>query len=615
MNPNQQVQNPIVIGNFVFGGIGDSKYLGIPNSLPRMVGFDLHSEPGLLKVQQKMKKLSSTTIDEFCKCAVNCSNGNKYWMSADSGKIWQQDASDNFALVYTVSPTSGEAKILGAAEYNGYIYFFTQNYVHRMSVIAADVNAAGGASAWSSNAAPNWQCMNLIQTIGGTGATAYTPQTSIAETATHLQQFLAIDPVLESVQINIPTVGTGNYTVTIHDSSNTVIGSVTIANGSLSTGLNTFTFSSALKLVETETYHAHVTSTVADGGVATSANNDLESAQMSFYTASSTDYHPTTDVNLVLYVGDNQFVHQIDNETWTRKAVDIYAPHVISALGKSNTDLLIGTTIPNVNKCSVFWWNTWSTSFSNEDPIEENGVNAFIEADNYILVQVGTAGSFYIVGDGLNEYYKRIPGVYSPTATAKMHHQSGAIFNGNPIFGMSNVAGNPCDQGLYTIAHYSQSYNLVLNLDFPISQVDGNGYNQIANIEIGAVLVSGLNVYASWKDSNSTPVYGVDGLDWDNKIAKPFLESRVITMGRMLTSYNQIGVNYESLPDGTSFVIKTEKEHEGFGSAQTLIVDDIHKRVYAEDLREEARNYRVRVECVTSDNDAPTIESIEVAYD
>jgi hypothetical protein len=99
----------IQISNFNLGGLSDSKFQGTPNSNYRLVGMDLHSTPGVLKVAQKLTKDSGSTVDEFVKCQVSSSNGNTYHFSSTSGKIWERTSAGVWSLVYTTSPTGGDA--------------------------------------------------------------------------------------------------------------------------------------------------------------------------------------------------------------------------------------------------------------------------------------------------------------------------------------------------------------------------------------------------------------------------------------------------------------------------------------------------------------------------
>lgn len=76
--------------NFNMGGIADSDYMGAPNSMADLWGFDIHSEVGVLKVNQALTKESGSTIDDLVKASVPCSDGNTYLFGSTNGKIWKQ---------------------------------------------------------------------------------------------------------------------------------------------------------------------------------------------------------------------------------------------------------------------------------------------------------------------------------------------------------------------------------------------------------------------------------------------------------------------------------------------------------------------------------------------
>ena len=84
-------------------GLSDTKWSGSRGNAYRLVGVDFRSEPGVVKSQQKLKKISGSTVTELCKTSVDVSDGSKLWFSSESGKIWRQ-VSDTFTLVHTMAP-------------------------------------------------------------------------------------------------------------------------------------------------------------------------------------------------------------------------------------------------------------------------------------------------------------------------------------------------------------------------------------------------------------------------------------------------------------------------------------------------------------------------------
>lgn len=478
--PNNQ--DIIPIQDFNKGGLAYSKWSGLENTLYKFIGFDPHSQPGILNVEQKLTKDSGSTVTEFCKVAINTSVGNQLWFSSDSGKIWERTSSGSWRLVHTTTPAAGEAKCLGAAEYQGYVYWATESRLHRIAVADCDDND------WTTDAAEDW----------------------------------------------------GTFDVT-----------------------------------------------------------DSEFHPM--YN------HPGT---LVLYIGDGNQVAQVDAGVFSSNALDIKTPLRIKSLGQLATDLLIGTYVAdNVTQTEIIRWNTWSVSFTNSDPIPEVGINAFLPADNFVLVQAGLAGNIYYY-DGQNlELYSKIPGTYSSTATAQVHPYSIANKEGQILFGLSNVTGNPADQLIYRIARHSRDFDYIMDQPYPISERSGSDF-VTSSIEIGAILVVGQIVYASWKNGSS---YGVDKLDTSNKLNGAYLETRVMVVNREeFANFARSVVSYASLPTSTDIDMYLDKNYAGYGSAIGK-VDDTDRNIVESDKEElDFTTLQLKIKATTSSNSAPQIESAAV---
>jgi hypothetical protein len=124
----------IEIKNLNQGGIADSDYLGLTNSVAEMVGLDIHSAPGLIKVNQKLKKESGNIVTELCQAATPSSDGNSYWFGKVTGKIWRRSSTGTWTLQAIATPLSGSPGITGAKEYQGYIYYAMQNRLGRWQI-------------------------------------------------------------------------------------------------------------------------------------------------------------------------------------------------------------------------------------------------------------------------------------------------------------------------------------------------------------------------------------------------------------------------------------------------------------------------------------------------
>ena len=151
---------PIEITNWNMGGLADSKWSGTKDTLFKLVGLDMHSEPAVLKTEQKLtKETTGTTPDELCKWTLQSSNGRTYAFSSESGKIWERPSNGTWALVHTTTPAAGEAKCLGAIEFQGYIIWATESRLHR--ILATD---AEGSGEWTANVSEDWQTFTVTNT-------------------------------------------------------------------------------------------------------------------------------------------------------------------------------------------------------------------------------------------------------------------------------------------------------------------------------------------------------------------------------------------------------------------------------------------------------------------
>lgn len=126
-------QNALTLSNFHLGGIADSKYSGIANSLAVIVGCNLHSEPGVLTINQALVKESGATVDNAVSKIVVCSDGNSYLFDRGAGKIWKRTS----AGTYSLEGTNSNGATLNAFEHQGYIYYASATKLGRWQIGSA----------------------------------------------------------------------------------------------------------------------------------------------------------------------------------------------------------------------------------------------------------------------------------------------------------------------------------------------------------------------------------------------------------------------------------------------------------------------------------------------
>jgi len=473
--------NDIILKDLNLGGLADSAYQGQANSMAEIVGFDIHSEPGILKNNQKLTKESGATVDDLAKVILPCSDGNTYLFGSTNGKIWKRTNLGVYSLAATASPATGSDGIIDAWEYQGYIYYTMQSRLGRVAV--------GSPTAW-----------------GG-----------------------------------------------------------------------------------------------KDDNWATFTNTD-------------SDFHPLQEVNQVLYIGDGKDLAQVDAGTFSASALDIASPLRIKSLGKILTDILLGTFV-NVYRVAteILRWNTWSISFSVSDEVPEIGINCFLKTDNFSLVNAGTKGNFYLYNGSQLENHKRIPGDWTGTKEAWVHPNASCNMFGLPLFGLSNVSGNPAKQGVYSLGGYDHNYPKVFNLEWLIST--GN----LSGIDIGAIKLVGTVLLVSWKDTTGGTTYGVDKLDLTAKVTSAYYATRVINVARNDSKTLSGYVGYRSLPNDSSIKIYYKVNYAAAWVEAATIVDTIRKTVYLEKALPEANTIEIKVESNAATgvnvNKAPEIELSEFKFE
>lgn len=464
-------ENRIVIANQILGGMSDSAYIGIRDSVYKMRGFNLTNTPGLLEVSQGTTKISESLVDGFGKYGVVSTNGERYIFSADSGKIWRVKADFTMELCYTTVAGSGESKCLGAREFDGYIYWFTEEKLHRIST----ANAL--AATWAT-LDQDWQ---------------------------------------------------------------------TFANG-------------------------------------------------------TTEEHPSVVQNRILFIGDGKNIAQVQDNVFSDDALENFPEeYTITALYPFANGLVIGTKQPNnILQTIAAFWNTWSELFQYQDYMPEDGLNAFLRTDNYVVGCAGGKGNLYGYSSGIMQRIKRIPGDWRGSNEAKINVDSVAERFDMPLFGLSNVSGNPTEQGIYSLGTYGPNFPDVLNLEYLIST--GN----TENIEIGAILAVGNDIIYAWKDGSN---YGVDKVDVTKKQTTAVLETRVITADRTRKKNFMAFACYEDLPEGTRIDIYA-KDNDGVYQKLGTEINSLNRIVQSEQF--EGVTGQVKFVITTSGNDAPTIESFEL---
>lgn len=387
--------------------------------------------------------------------------------------------------------------------------------------------------------------------------------TSLSEIDTDRKFFQANSETLHYIKVWVANKGSGSITLTVHDSTNTIVGSaVTVSNGNLVNGWN-YVAMNLTGLTYGAIYHVHIHGSATGTYLRSNSLNDISDSFLELLSNGDSEYHFMMIQNLVLFIGDRNYIHQVDKNRadgthgFTARALDIPAPLRVKCMGRFSTDLLVGTIVDaRISKTQIYRWNTWSQSWSVSDDIPEEGINAFIDGDNFIMVSAGQSGNRYFYNGQTLELMGTMKGDFEAGGKVTVNPMATANFKGIALFGLSNVSGNPVMQGVYAFGSRNIDYPPILSLAYPISQRNSGAF-VTTNIEIGVVLVVGNDIYVSWKDTNGSPVVGIDKLDYSNKLSGAYFTTLVMDINRVyLNNYKQFIIKYVQIPTDTDITMQ-----------------------------------------------------------
>lgn len=364
-------------------------------------------------------------------------------------------------------------------------------------------------------------------TIGST----YAVGTAISEVLADQLPFTPASDPQKSMDLNISAKGTGAWTITIHDQTNRIIASQTITNANMvSSGYQEFIWTTPWRIVINKSYHAHITSTVADGSVVTSSLNTLQSggsAVADFHTyyqflVTDTFTHPILRMLNFMVIGNERYLAKWDGAFYSPNYIAFPAGTHVRCMGYWGNYIAIGTWqqassgTPNVYDFptgKIYFWDGISLTFNFSIDIPEGPVNALygMDADLYYIAGWKADlmlyhGSFANQSGSFNgTKVKRIPelekGAYIETYPQAMAMWQGLLYVG--LGGNSDSTAFP--RNIYAWGTLYPQYPQTLTSDYVIS----TGNNK-ASVRLGLVFPVGRKMLIGWQDGIA---YGCDVID------------------------------------------------------------------------------------------------------
>lgn len=601
----------IRIFDHYMGGLAISKKEGAPGSFQQSRSIDIDSEPTSFKILPKTAKISTTVVTNLIKWFATAKDGNTY--AIDAGNDIYKNVAGTVTKVVDFLVPVGAGQGLAYFEEDDYLYYSNTTTIARYGPLS---NSPTNSVTFFDD-----KVYNLDQNLP-TGATTYTLTTAINDGATHRQTFTPTKDPLTEIDVNVNTVGTGDWTMTVHDETNRLVTNLTIANANVSTGLLEFIFASPARLIIGQDYHFHLHSTVADGKVFTTTASDLETAFFDEYFGvliSNTDYQPIIDFFETIVFGNSDYLGTWDGFTAPINSCAIKLPrgYKVRCLAKLGQYVVAGCwkgastgqSINDTEKGLLVFWDGVAKDFNYSVEVPEGGINSMFASQNRLFFVAGNQGKIYAYTDGI-QVVDQLPRLtkqtYVEVSPGAMGMWQGNLLIGAPL----NTDSTVFENSVYTFGQPTKDYPESLTQDYPLSTGTLTG----TTVKIGAVLGQGQTLHIGWRDDTA---YG-----WDTvtSSSQPYTsaswESLMIDDGK---PYHQkvadvIRVDHSALISGQSVAIayKIDRATNWTTAVTNSTVDTTDTRF---NLNKRFKELEVRVSLVTSSTNQLEVFCVTCSYE
>lgn len=509
---------------FFAGGQSTDRKVGSRFQFYNSRHIDFRKDPNKVTLLPQPTKASASVVIDLVLDMCLLPDGS-YYAVGDEGNV------------YKISPAGAwsHAGDIGQAGAAGIIYRKDTDsvYITGLSKVARIKNVST-----SPQAQFNWFEGGITTEpnaykIGG--ANSYTLQTTAAEAANQIRTFYTnISPIRKiGVQINNP--GSGDWTMVLHDDAHNVLATKTIANADLKANkINFFEFASSIDAsVNSSTtstpnsrpYHVHLTSTVADGTIATTTPGSMADCDLQVYADALGDttnnLHPIFEfLNFNLY-GNGRYVTVYeplqDNPTpadYERHRIILPPGYEVCDFAQKNMLVIIGaekrSSDGKFQGGALFFWNGIASSYIDWWPVPEGSPESLFSEKN--IAEYIASGTLYRMR-GLDEpkelrTFRDTDSEYSNIADVTHNYphmltkRRGILLMGYP----SETSNQNLEHAVYSYGasapEFPESFGNSYTPSHGVKYNDGSN-----NLRIGMVKNYVDTLFISWRNGNK---YGVD---------------------------------------------------------------------------------------------------------
>ncbi len=580
----------VINAQYFQGGITVDYKMGIANSFYNSQNLDFRTFPSQMSVLPASREIASNLQD--CVLALQQDIEGVVWGVGDKGYIYAIDTSNNVTNQGQLTE-DGSAGLL-YAEQTDTLYIPGQSKVSLFGPLNnSNTPKRLSLDLWGPSASSAYGCVALynsttgfydggagyrnniisdsLDTFSGITLTDYTTQvtntltntyvlpTTIQETSTNYCPFSPDIEPFYSIAVYVDKIGTGNWTLTLHNSVNDELSSVEITHADMVTGWNNFVFSSQVRAFVNAsnigiatTYHFHLTSSVSGdtASVFTYNANDVSGCNFVLFAdrlvSTNNNWHPTayfTGTGFpLLCMGNGEYVatynfgndHNPSTSQFIRHMLTFTPGEEVCGISSNYGYLVIGTerrskvSTRNLQLGRLYFWNgqTQSPSFYIDLPMgAPYGLYTFNNVTYFAC-----SGSLYAWSGGQTVLKVRKLAYQN---TDYMDTQDLTRVNPNGFTSRYNILmmGYPSsttdpniDYGIWSWGaveltfpnSYGYSYSQsIVSFDSTTSTTTNQSYTSTNNLKLGCVVNYIDRMYSSWQytDSSSVVHSGLDIID------------------------------------------------------------------------------------------------------
>lgn len=511
---------PIGLSHF-FGGMSTDQELGGDAQFYYGKNLDFRKKPSSLTLLPKPTKASANVVVDLVQAIDQLDSGVRYALG-DAGTLYKVN-SGTWSVVDVLGENGG-AGLLYRSDVD-MLYAAGQTKIARIP--RTSTPGTFDADWFANGVSTSTTCTKTG------GALTYAVGASITETAVNMRTFTTDIEPLYKIGVKVVAKGTGNWTLTLHDDANTVLGAVTIANASLTNGvLNYFVFSSPVRVQRGAngagsalTYHYHVTSTVADGTLQTTTASTIANCDMELWATAlvptNNGLHPMIQFSNFTLIGNGRYVasyEPLQNNPTTadfdRHRLTLPPGFEVCGFAQKNLMCVIGaekrSTSGEFQEGMLFFWDGIADTYNDFWPVPEGSPEAMFSHKNVVYFIAGN--SLYRMRGGDEPVkirtFRDSDSEYSGVSDiTHCYTNMMTVRRGILLIGYPGVTTNQSiEHGVYSLGAITNEYPESFGYSYQTSNgsILETGTN---NLKIGLVKSYGDTLYISWKDGAS---YGVD---------------------------------------------------------------------------------------------------------